>query len=71
MHLWFLFLNIYLNSLYFVGCIIQCGATQREEGEAACAYICEMTHGYENNQFLDLVIFYIQNTFYTCTDLKA
>jgi hypothetical protein len=34
---------------------LNCGATEIEEREAACAYLCEMTHGYENQPFLDLV----------------
>ena len=37
------------------GCVMHCGATVKEEAEAACAYLCEMTHGYENQAFLDLV----------------
>lgn len=26
-----------------------------EEKVAACAYLCEMTHGYENTQFTDMM----------------
>lgn len=39
-----------------LACVMHCGATVEEEAEAACAYLCEMTHGYENQAFLDLII---------------
>jgi|FrelakmetLWP11LW_1041352.scaffolds.fasta_scaffold39559_1 hypothetical protein len=34
---------------------MHCGATSRDEAEAACDYLCEMTYGYENKAFEDVV----------------
>ena len=33
----------------------KCGANEKKNRVAACAYICEMTHGYENAAFFSLV----------------
>jgi len=52
------FKKLYVETSLFTdptACVMHCGATVEEEAEAACAYLCEMTHGYENQAFLDLV----------------
>lgn len=36
-------------------CINQCTIEMPSEKIASCAYICEMTHGYENEPFLDVM----------------
>lgn len=38
-----------------VDCIDKCTINVKVEQIAACAYICEMDHGYANTQFLDLI----------------
>ena len=40
-----------------VGCINICMLDNMYSWDkvAACAYICEMTHGYENTQFTDMI----------------
>jgi len=40
-----------------IGCINTCmlDNINTEDKVAACAYICEMTYGYENTQFMDLI----------------
>ena len=40
---------------------MECCVEEKLEKIAACAYICEMTHGFENPQFLDLIQCYVYN----------
>ena len=42
-------------------CIDKCTINEKAEKIAACAYICEMTHGYENSEFLDVINCFLNN----------
>ena len=42
-------------------CIQACTLDERYDRIAGCAYICEMTHGYENKEFLDTIGCLIDN----------
>jgi len=47
-----------------IGCINTCMLDLIDEQDrvAQCAYLCEMTHGYENNQFKQLIDCMLKNT---------
>ena len=38
---------------FLLECITECTDYQPMDKVAACAYVCEMTHGYENAEFLE------------------
>ena len=42
-------------------CIMECTIEEKLDRVAACAYICEMTHGFENPYFLELIQCYVNN----------
>ena len=42
-------------------CIDKCTINEKAEKIAACAYICEMTHGYENSDFLEVINCFLNN----------
>ena len=45
----------------FSDCITECTSNEKLDRVAACAYTCEMTHGYENQEFLDLIRCFVKN----------
>jgi len=47
-----------------IGCINTCllDNLHQEEKVAQCAYLCEMTYGYENKQFMDIIKCMLDNT---------
>ena len=47
----FFVLNYAFDNL--LECITECTDYQPMDKVAACAYVCEMTHGYENAEFLE------------------
>jgi len=44
-----------------INCIEKCTSNERLERVAGCAYTCEMTHGYENEYFLDEIKCLVNN----------
>ena len=44
-----------VHSANFPECIQSCTLDERFDKIAGCAYICEMTHGYESREFLDTI----------------
>ena len=42
-------------------CCNKCTITQPADQVAACAYICEMTDGYENPHFINLIQCFVDN----------
>ena len=40
---------------------MECTVEEKLDRVAACAYICEMTHGFENPYFLELIQCYVNN----------
>jgi len=44
-----------------VNCIEKCTSNERLARVAGCAYTCEMTHGYENEEFLDEIKCLVNN----------
>ena len=47
--------SLIVNSANLPECIQSCTLDERYDKIAGCAYICEMTHGYENREFLDTI----------------
>ena len=45
----------------FSECVMKCTIDEKLNRIAACAYTCEMTHGFENPQFLELIQCYVNN----------
>ena len=57
-HITFLFICIFL---FFSECIDKCTINEKTGRIPACAYICEMTHGYENLEFLETINCLVDN----------
>ena len=55
-----IFLLIYIF-IFFSECIDKCTINEKTGRIPACAYICEMTHGYENLEFLETINCLVDN----------
>ena len=52
---------LFFSYTSFLDCIEKCTSNERLERVAGCAYTCEMTHGYENEYFLDEIKCLVNN----------